>query len=145
MCVLSFNDGMGVGGGIHIISKHFIFSRFFFFTIKNLKKDSVFQMILLQHMGLGQWLSGSLFSKVVFSFLGVFSSFYRFFFSYSFFSVFLWFSFSCFFVCSFFFFFLHIFFLTAFFFCRFFLVFFFLLFFFNCCFLKRHWCLLWFS
>ena len=118
MHVLIFHDQMGVGeGGVntyYFLVFH-ISSISLSFTSKNLKKDFVFQRILLQYMGLGQWQSGSLLLKIVISFLGVFSSFYRFFVSYCFFSCF----------------FLVFFFLL---FCLFF----------NC-FLKHHWCLLWIS
>ena len=118
MHVLIFHDQMGVGeGGVntyYFLVFH-ISSISLSFTSKNLKKDFVFQRILLQYMGLGQWQSGSLILKIVISFLSVFSSFYIFFFL----SVF----FSCFFL--------------VFFFLLFCL-------FFNC-FLKHHWCLLWIS
>ena len=101
MHVLIFHDYMGVGeGGVntyYFLVFH-ISSISLSFTSKNLKKDFVFQRILLQYMGLGQWQSGSLILKII-SFLGVFSSFYRFFFLTDFFPVFFWFSFSCFFVC----------------------------------------------
>ena len=118
MHVLIFHDQMGVGeGGVntyYFLVFH-ISSISLSFTSKNLKKDFVFQRILLQYMGLRQWQSGSLILKIVISFLGVFPSFYRFYFFLLFFFLF-------------------------------FLVFFFLFcLFFNCCFLKRHWCLLWFS
>ena len=98
MHVLIFHDYMGVGEGGVNTSYFLVFhisSISLSFTSKNLKKDFVFQRILLQYMGLRQWQSGSLILKII-SFLGVFSSFYRFFFSYCFFSCFFSFSFSCF-------------------------------------------------
>ena len=91
MHVLIFHDYMGVGEGGVNTSYFLVFhisSISLSFTSKNLKKDFVFQRILLQYMGLRQWQSGSLILKIVISFLGVFSSFYRFFFSYSFFFLF---------------------------------------------------------
>ena len=90
MHVLIFHDYMGVGEGGVNTSYFLVFhisSISLSFTSKNLMKDFVFQRILLQYMGLRQ--SGSLILKIVISFLGVFPSFYRFYFFLLFFSCFL--------------------------------------------------------